>query len=132
MKKKNGEEGPKIDVAAVKKALAETRSERSSNGGTEGTDYSALRSDKSIETFGSGRKCECCGCALARSNPDRFCRPCDGAIQRWKDFSWLRAELEREMGEHCLNYVRARYPGKKSSPRPKGVAAGGVSNKNSA
>jgi len=116
VKKKNDQEKrkPSVDLPALKRALAERQNKEPDNNGTasEGG-YSALRAERPIETFGGGRRCKCCNCFLGGSNPDNFCRPCDKAIQEWKIFPWRRIELEREMGQHCLDYVRERYAEKK-------------------
>lgn len=115
MKKKKGRgRKPPIDFAALKRMLAERQGkeledrETADEGG-----YSALRAERPIETFKEGRRCKCCNCFLVSSNSDNICHPCDKAIQEWKNFPWRRPELEREMGLHCLNYVREHCAKKK-------------------
>jgi hypothetical protein len=117
VKKGNGKEKRGGGGVALKRALAERLGKREA---VEGVDYSAVRVARPIETFEAGRKCKCCGCFLAASNPDKFCRPCDRAIQEWRNFPWRRGELEQEMGQHCLDYVRKHYTGKKAVTAAKG------------
>lgn len=98
---------PLVDIVALKKAVAlamgnETEEEEESEG-----EYSALRRDQPVGTFGEGRRCKCCNCVLARSNPDKLCLPCDTIIAKWKNFPWNRVEIKRRMAKHCLNYVLA-------------------------
>lgn len=113
-------------VAALKRAVAEMRAEmwgggsegeskEENEGGWEedGRGYSALRKDRVVTTFGAGRKCKCCSCALATSNPAKFCEVCDRVIAEWNGFSWNRAEIEGRMAKHCLDYVRANLAGRK-------------------
>lgn len=61
------------------------------------------------------RKCKCCGASLNSYNPNSFCQPCDRAIQEWRNFPWRRGDLEREMAEHCLVFVREGLGKKKAS-----------------
>lgn len=125
MEKKNGRgkrKPPSIDFAALKRILAERQGREPDDGGTTNEKgYSALRAERPIETFKAGRRCKCCDCFLARSNPDNLCWPCDKAIQEWKNFSWRRTELEREMASHCLQFVY-EYLAKKNETR--GVIGG--------
>lgn len=113
-KKSRGKRNSSIDFAALREMLAERQGKEPKDGGTanEGG-YSALRQEHPIETFKAGRRCKCCNCFLGGSNPDNICHPCDKAIQEWKNFPWRRPELEREMGPHCLNYVREHCAKKK-------------------
>lgn len=60
---------------------------------------------RQIPIYEGGRRCLCCGVALSIYNPDKLCRPCDGAIERWKLFPAIRSETEREMAPHCRQYV---------------------------
>jgi hypothetical protein len=59
------------------------------------------------------RRCKCCNTVLSIRNLDNLCWPCDKAIQEWKNFPWKRAELEREMAKHCLDYVEEHCAKKK-------------------
>ncbi len=67
------------------------------------------------------RKCKCCGAALSVRNTDNLCWHCDSAIQKWKLFPWQRAELEREMDLHCLDYVHEHCTKKKKSADKDGL-----------
>lgn len=62
------------------------------------------RRDKGLP---EGRRCECCGCALASDHNDKLCRPCDGSIQKWKIFPWLRSQMR--LLDHCQKYIDERY-----------------------
>jgi hypothetical protein len=104
---------PKVGIVALRRAVAEMMG-KTDEEEESGEDYSALRRDRLVETFGTGRKCKCCECALAESNPDKFCRPCDTVIAEWKNFSWNRAEIEKGMAKHCLDYVRANLARRKT------------------
>lgn len=105
---------PLVDLVALRKAVAEAMgNETGEKEGGEG-EYSALRRDQPIETFGEGRKCVCCGCSLARSNPDKLCMPCDTIIAEWKNFPWNRGEIGRRMAKYCLDYVLANSTRRKA------------------
>jgi len=95
-----------IDFAALKNGRSEELGVRETAG--EGG-YSALRSERPAETYKADRRCKCCNCFLARTNPDNICHPCDRAIQEWKNFPWWRAELEQVMEVHCLGFVHERF-----------------------
>lgn len=117
----------KSDGVALKRAVAkamgykfEEREDQRGDG-----EYSALRKDHEVGNFGAGRKCKCCSCTLAESTQGKFCWSCDATIAKWKNFPWDRAEIEKEMAEHCLCFVRSGAK-KKESLRgvPKIVASG--------
>lgn len=122
MGKKKREE-PRGDIVALRAAVAEARGEEVSD--REGGAYSALRRDQPVCDFGEGRKCACCGCSLIRSNPDKLCRPCDRAIAEWKNFSWNRAEIEKQMAKHCLCFVRSGTRRKRSCRGVSRIVASG-------
>ena len=116
MEKKKKREKPRVDIVALKKAVAEMMGKTDETDEEEGEKgaYGALRRDRSVETFGEGRKCGCCNCTLAQSNPDNLCLPCGSAIAEWKNFPWNRVEIEKEMAKHCLGYARAKVKRKKA------------------
>lgn len=95
-----------IDFASLKKGRGEELGVRKTAG--EGG-YSAFRSERPVETYKANRRCKCCNCFLARTNPDNICHPCDRAIQEWKNFPWRRAELEQVMEAHCLKFVHEHF-----------------------
>jgi len=114
-------------VAALRKAVAKMRAEmwgegsekeseeENGGGGEEGRRaYGALRKAREVTTFGAGRKCKCCKCALAASNPVKFCEFCDSVIAEWENFPWNRAEIKQRMAKHCLDYVREKAARKKA------------------
>ncbi len=112
------------DIVALRAAVAGMKGEEVCEGGGEES-YSALRRDQPVCDFGEGRKCACCGCSLARSNPDEFCRPCDRAIAEWKNFPWNRAEIEKRMAKHCLCFVQSGTKKKRSCRGVSRIAVSG-------
>ncbi len=94
MEKKKREK-PRVDIVVLRKAVAGVMGEGVSSKIEPEESYGASRMNQPVETFGEGRKCKCCSCALAQSNPDNLCMPCDSAIAEWKIFSWNRAEIEQ-------------------------------------
>lgn len=121
MEKKRGKGKRKklaIGFAALKKERVEGLGVRETAG--EGG-YSALRSERPVETYKADRRCKCCDCFLARTNPDSICHPCDRAIQEWKNFPWRRAELEGGgMEPHCLKFVHERFAKKGEAQKKNG------------
>ncbi|MFH2136570.1 MAG: hypothetical protein ABII19_03005 [Patescibacteria group bacterium] len=105
---------PRVDIVALRKAVAGTKDEEVCDDKEGKEAYGALRKDRQVEDFGEGRKCACCECSLARSNPDKLCMPCDSAIAEWKNFLWNRWEIEQRIAKHCLDYVRAKLTRKKA------------------
>ena len=115
---------PLVDIVALRKAVAGTNDEVCDD--KEGKEaYGALRRDRQVDDFGEGRKCACCRCSLARSNPDEFCWACDAIIAEWKNFPWNRWEIEQRIAKHCLDYVRAKSARKKARHGvPRDIASG--------
>jgi len=129
MARKKKEEPPRIGLVTLKEAVATVmgRGEVAEEAaGEEG--YSALRSERPVETYEEGRKCQRCGASLNRYNDsrDKLCSPCDAAIEKWKLFPMCRSDHEREMAPHCLRYVAEKLTkGKRVSNAVGGEVSGG-------